>query len=214
MERSHQRSTSRVMNTEFRYFHWAVPKSDRPLYGLYDLFDNHLFLLSYDFEIVWKLKKLVKSKIILDIIDFSQHIDTVQNKIDNSVVEKWGLESTPYQLFRDLRSLSDEFQNKDLYKNHHLINNCDITQNNIAMDDFKTDLQQQLFFLHYCLKQATEYNCDEFNEFMSRHLLSIAELAESYSDAKNKLLDFSFITNKKDAEFLLRFLHGEKLLYE
>jgi hypothetical protein len=202
------------MNTDFEHFHWSIPELDQPLYGLYDLFDNHLFLLSYDFETVWELKKLVKSKIILDIVDFSHQIDVVQDKIDNSVVEKWGLESTPYQLFRDLRSMSDEFQNKDLYKNHHLISNCNIVQTNVIMDDFKIDLQKQLFFFYYCLKQATEFESDEFNKFINTHLLSIAELSESYSDAKNKLLDFSFITNKKDAEFLLRFLKGEKLLYE
>jgi hypothetical protein len=202
------------MSPDFKYFHWAIPKPDQPFYGLYDVFDNHLFLLSDDFEMVWKLKKLVKSKIILDIIDFSQQIDIVQNKIDNSVVEKWGLESTPYQLFRDLRSLSDEFQNKDSYKNHYLISNCNIIQNNVIMDDFKTDLQKQLFFFYYCLKQSTEYNSNELNKFMNTHLLLIAELSESFNDAKNKLLGFSFITHKKDAEFLLHFLRGEKLLYE
>jgi hypothetical protein len=202
------------MNTDFKYFHWAIPKPDQPLYGLYDLFDNHLFLLSYDYETIWKLKKLVKSKIILDIVDLSDQTNNIQHTIDNSVVEKWGLESTPNELFQDLRSLSGEFQNKDLYKNHYLISDCNIIQNNVVMDDFKINLQKQLFFFYYCLKHSTKFNSDEFSKFMNRHLLSIAELSESYNDAENKLLDFSSITNKQDAKFLLHFLQGENLLYE
>jgi hypothetical protein len=198
------------MNTKFKYFHWAIPKPDQSLYGLYDVFDNHLFLLSYDYDTIWELKKLVKSKIILDIVDFSEQIDVVQDKIDNSVVENWGLEFPPYQLFRDLRTLAPEFQNKELYKNHNIINDCKISQTNVVMDNFKIDLQQQLFFFHYCLFQA---KCnDKSSTFMSEYLLSIAELSESYIDAENTFLES--ITNKKDAEFLLHFLSKEKLIYE
>lgn len=200
------------MNTEFKHFHWSMPLQGQSLYGLYDLFDNHMFLLSYDFDTVWQLKKLMKSKVVLDIIDFSDQIADLEEKIDNSVVEKWGLENPPYGLFQDLKSASGEFQDKDLYKNHYLINDCKLIETDIDMDNFKLDLQQQLFFFHRCLYQAKNaHNC---NEFMIEYLLEIAELSESYEEANDKFLNFLSITKESDVISLLAFLKGEKLFYE
>ena len=133
------------MNTEFRYFHWAMPEPDHELYGLYDVFDNQLLLLTYDFDIAWQLKNIIKSKIILEIVDFSNQINTISEKIDNSIVETWGLSHTPTHLFQDIRSLSDSYRDKTKYCQDILIKDVEIAKNNVEFDTFKQDLQQQLF---------------------------------------------------------------------
>lgn len=202
------------MNSEFKYFHWSVPSRDKELYGLYDVFDNRLLLLTYDFNVVWQLKNLIKSKIILEIVDFANQISAVSEKIDNSIVETWGLGVIPAHLFQDIRSLSDSYRDKTRYRQDILIKDFEIVKNNIELDSFKTDLQHQLFFFHYCLFQANnvyQYNQDSF---FYKHLLTSAELGESCQDCLNKFIDISQVGQQDPESTVLQFMKNENLLYE
>jgi hypothetical protein len=202
------------MDIEFKYFHWAIPKPGQELYGLYDLFDNHLFLLSYDFETVWELKRFIKSKSILEIVDFSDQIDDIHEKIDNSVVEKWGVTNPLRHLFGDVKSLSDAFQDKPQYRQKFMIKNPVINENNFVMDDYKKDLQKQIFFLHYCLFQANNAYKYDKDSFFYEHLLTSAELGESYMGVIDKFLDISQMEDKDKQSVVLKFMKSEGLLYE
>jgi hypothetical protein len=202
------------MNTEFKYFHWAIPKVDHELYGLYDLFDNHLFLLSYDFETIWELKRYIKSKTILEIVDFSDQIEDIKNKVDNSVVEKWGITNPPRHLFGDVKSLSDAYIDKILHQQKFVIKNPELMPNNFDMDDYKIDLQKQIFFLHYCLYQALNVYQFDKNSFFYEHLLKSAELSESYDDLMNIFLDISDMGDRDKQSTMLSYMKNESLLYE
>lgn len=202
------------MNTEFKYFHWAMPKKDCDLYGLYDVFDNQLLLLTYDFEVVWQLKNIIKSKIILEIVDFSNQISAVYEKIDNSIVETWGLSNTPTHLFQDIRSLSDSYRDKTRYRQDVLIRDFEIVKNNVEFDTFKQDLQQQLFFFHYCLFQANNQYQYSKDSFFYKHLLKSAELGESYQDCLDKFIDISYIDQQDPDSAILQFMNAENLMYE
>lgn len=197
------------MNTDFKYFHWAIPKADCELYGLYDVFDNQLLLLTYDFDVAWQLKTFIKSKIVLEIVDFSSHIDLVTEKIDNSIVETWGLSSFPTHVFQDIK-----YRDKTKYRQDSLIRDFKIVKNNVEFDDFKKDLQQQLFFFHYCLLQANnEYRFDK-DSFFYEHLLRSAELGESYQGCIDTFVDISYIRHQDPESVVLKFMKTENLAYE
>jgi hypothetical protein len=202
------------MHTDFKYFHWAMPKKGCELYGLYDVFDNQLLLLTYDFEVVWQLKNIIKSKIILEIVDFSNQISAVYEKIDNSIVETWGLNSTPTHLFQDIRSLSDSYRDKTRYRQDVLIRDFEIVKNNVEFDTFKEDLQHQLFFFHYCLFQANNQYQYSNDSFFYKHLLKSAELGESYQDCLDKFIDISYINQQDPDSVILQFMNAENLMYE
>jgi hypothetical protein len=198
------------MSPDFEYFHWAMPEPDHELYGLYDVFDNQLLLLTYDFDVAWQLKNFIKSKIILEIVDFSNQISAISEKIDNSIVETWGLNCIPTHLFQDIRSLSDSYRDKTEYCQNILIKDFEIVKNNIKVDNFKKDLQQQLFFFHYCLLQAK----NDTNTIVQKQVLISAELCESYMDAKDRFLNLSSVADKNDIVPMLYFLIRENILYE
>jgi hypothetical protein len=204
------------MDTKFKYFHWAMPEQDHELYGLYDVFDNQLLLLTYDFEVAWQLKNIIKSKIVLEIVDFSNQISAISEKIDNSIVETWGLNSTPTHLFQDIRSLSDLYRDKTKYCQDILIKDFEIAKNNAEFDTFKKDLQQQLFFFHYYLFEANNTLKYAKDSFFYKHLLRAAELGESYQNCLDRFLNLSHMC-KQDPDFLitfLKFIKRENLMYE
>jgi hypothetical protein len=202
------------MHTDFKYFHWAMPEQGCGLYGLYDVFDNQLLLLTYDFDIAWQLKNIIKSKIILEIVDFSNQINAISEKIDNSIVETWGLSRTPTHLFQDIRSLSNSYRDKTKYRQDILIKDFEIAKNNVEFDTFKQDLQQQLFFFHYCLSQAKNFCDSDTNIVVQKQILISAELCESCMDAIDRFLNLSFVADKNDIVPMLYFLTREKILYE
>jgi hypothetical protein len=204
------------MSPDFEYFHWAMPEPDHELYGLYDVFDNQLLLLTYDFDVAWQLKNFIKSKIILEIVDFSNQISAISEKIDNSIVETWGLNCIPTHLFQDIRSLSNSYRDKTEYCQDILIKDVEIVKNNVEFDTFKQDLQQQLFFFHYYLFQANNVQKYNKDSFFYKHLLRAAELSESYQDCLDRFLNISHMC-KQDPDFLLtflKFIKHENLMYE
>jgi hypothetical protein len=204
------------MDTKFKYFHWAMPELNKQLYGLLDVFDNQLLLLTYEFDIAWQLKNLIKSKIVLEIVDFSNQVETVNEKIDNSIVETYGLCDIPAHLFQDLRFLSDSYRDKTKYCQDILIKDFAIVKNNTKFDDFKKDLQQQLFFFHHYLVKANNAQKYDKDSFFYKHLLRSAELGESYQDCLDRFLNISHMC-KQDPDFLftfLKFIKHENLMYE
>jgi hypothetical protein len=197
------------MNTDFKYFHWVIPKPDCELYGLYDVFDNQILLLTYDFDIAWQLKTFIKSKIVLEIVDFSTQIDSVIDQIDNSIVETWGLSSFPTHVFQDIK-----YRDQTRYLQDGVIRDFKIVKNNAEFDNFKKDLQQQLFFFHHCLFQATNVYRYSQDSFFYEHLLRSAELGESYQGCIDTFVDISYIQKQDPDSVVLKFMKTENLAYE
>lgn len=197
------------MNADFKYFHWAIPKPECELYGLLDVFDNQLLLLTYDFDVAWQLKTFIKSKIVLEIVDFSTHIDSVIDKIDNSIIETWGLSSFPTHVFQDVK-----YRDQTRYLQDSMIRDFKIVKNHAEFDNFKKDLQQQLFFFHHCLFQANNQYQFSQDSFFYKHLLTAAELGESYQDCIDKFVDISYIRKQDPDAVILRFIKSENLAYE
>jgi len=202
------------MDTKFKYFHWAIPKPDQELYALYDLFDNQLLLLGEDFQTIWNLKTLIKSKTLLEIVDFSNQVNQIDGKLDNSVVERWGLNNPPALLFQDVRSMSTVYTEPSQYRERFIIKNVDLLETNYLMDDFKQDLQKQLFFFYYCLHQSyNEYKLNS-SSWLFKHLLRSAELGTCYQHVLDLFLDISYFDQHDPESDVLYFLRGENLLYE
>ena len=202
------------MNSEFRYFHWAIPSQDKELYGLYDVFDNQLLLLTYDFDIAWQLKNFIRSKIILAIVDFSNQLDSDSLDLDNSVIENWGLEIVPKNVIQDPPSQTVRYSSQDLYRETYMIKNTLVCKNNFALDEFKTDLQKQIFFLHYCLWQAKHERRYHKKSIFYQHLLTAIELGINYFDVLDKFLNFKECINDELCDVMLNFLVAERLTFE
>jgi hypothetical protein len=202
------------MDTKFKYFHWAIPKSDCEWYGLYDVLDNQFFLLTYDFDIAWQTKQYIKSKTILEIVDFSTQSSVNQIDIDNSVIEHWGLDSVPTNLFQDPSSQSTRYFTQDLYRQSYMIKDISICENKLVMTDFKKDLQTQIFFLHYCLWQAKHERNYRQDSIFYQHLLTAIELGQNYSDVLNRFLNFKESINEELCNIMIEFLRAEGMTYE
>jgi hypothetical protein len=197
------------MDTSFKYFHWAIPTPDQPLYALYDVFDNHLILQSYDYNRLFCIKTLFRSKTILDIVKLSNVPDLIEkNLIDNSVVEKWGVDTPMAEFFVDCSPGWAGHNDAEAYYQIHIAeSNIQLTESQTVFDTFKIDLQKQLFFAHHCLTFDP-------NPTVLTHFASAVSLGVNYSDVVDQFLDLTTITNREVKRDLIDFLKVTCLFYE
>jgi len=197
------------MDTKFEYFHWAVPKPDQPLYALYDVFDNHFMMQHYSYEHLFTVRKLFKSKTTLDIVRLSDIPGLVdKNLIDNSVIEKWGIANPITEFFTDGRpSWSGHTDAEAYYQVHIAQSNIQLTQSQVVFDDFKFDLQKQLFFVHHCLTF-------DLKPTVLSHLATAVSLGINHDDVVNRFLDLTTIVDRQIMHDTIDFLKVSCLFYE
>lgn len=193
------------MNTDFEYFFWGIPVADKPAFALFDVFDNHFMLLSDRHDQLFAIRNLFRSKCVLDIVELTS---AQCELVDNSVIENWGLTQNTLiensNLFGDINfrwtqnNIVTEFYEQSTVKNPTL------QQTNIKFDNFKTDLQQQLFFAYYCVNENAPTD----------HLQQSIELGVNYADTVERFLDLTGITDKNKMLDMLLFLRRASLFYE
>jgi hypothetical protein len=196
------------MTPDFNYFFWASPTEGQPLFALYDAFDNHLMIQSNDHSRLFLLRKIIKSKTILDIVELTNVPDLVKdNLIDNSVVENWGLKSVHGDLFRDATPRWKNQYNADVFYKTTTIKDPVLQSVDPKFDTFKTDLQKQIFFIHYCLEANPK-------DTVTAHLQQAVALGKDYDDTIDRFLDLTDITDKTVLQDMLSFLRTTGLFYE
>lgn len=197
------------MDTKFKYFHWAIPVSGQPLYALYDVLDNHLMLLSHDYNCLFCIRNLFRSKTMLDIVKLSDVPDLIEKKlIDNSIVETWGIDRPMTEFFQDYNPLwSGHNDAKAYYQTHIAESNIRLTKSQTVFDTFKIDLQKQLFFVHHCLAYDPEAT-------VLAHFLNAIELGIDYNDVVDRFFDFTTITHPEIKQDMITFLARSFLFYE
>ena len=197
------------MTPDFEYFSWGFPAKDKPLFALYDNFDNHFMILSYDHAQLFLVRKLIRSKTLLDIVELTNVPDLVeQNLLDNSVIENWGLESVHHALFDDAAPRRRNQNDSDSFYNSLTIKDPTLKIVESNFDEFKLDLQKQLFFLKYCLENTK-------SDFVVDQLREAVELGKDYTDTVDRFLDLSSIaSNKHIYREMLAFLRSSSLYYE
>jgi hypothetical protein len=196
------------MTSKFDYFFWASPLADKPLFALYDLFDNHLMIQSYSHDHLFTIRKLIRSKTIFEIVELTDVENLVeQNLLDNTVIENWGLSNPPAEMFGDARPRLQRNSNAEMYYADATIKDPVLVQVNAEFDNFKRDLQQQLFFIHYCLEHAP-------TETVIEELRRAIELGIDYQNTIDRFFDLTHITDKQVLQDMIYFLRASSLFYE
>jgi hypothetical protein len=196
------------MTSEFEYFFWASPAEGQPLFALYDAFDNHMMIQSYDHACLFAVRKLIRSKTILDIVELTNIPNLVSNNlIDNSVIENWGLESVHNDLFRDATPRWKNQHDSAIFYKTATVKDPVLQAVESKFDNFKHNLQQQIFFIYYCLENNPTDN-------VKAHLQQAVELGTDYADTVDRFLNFTNITDKTVLQDMIAFLRTTGLFYE
>lgn len=196
------------MQSTFKYFFWGSPVEETPLFALYDVFDNHFMIQSYNYSHLFAIRKLIRSKTVLDIVELTNVPNLLENNlIDNSVVENWGLESMHIDLFRDATPRWKNQNDEKIFYETAVIKDPVLKQVDSKFDDFKIDLQKQIFFIHYCLETTNSNN-------VKNHLQKSIELGKNYNDVIDKFLNFSDINDLESKQDMFYFLRFNNLFYE
>lgn len=205
------------MTPDFKYFHWGLldtETSKSPLFALYDHFDNHLMIQSDDYGILFQLKQLIKSKTMLDLIEITR--PSKANNIDNSVIENWGLTKSIDLFSADITSRS-MINNDPAEYAKTMIRNPSLSEVDSKFDDFKLDLQKQIFFIYHCLYIIKQQGYS-FIENGADGVISVLQdavgISENYKDLLDKLLDIQHITDKTLFHNMIIFLNLAELFYE
>ena len=87
------------MSPDFEHFFWGNPGEVESTFMLIDGLENRFLIQSYDHELLYKLTKIMSSKISLNVLDLTHtNISSTESITDNSVIENWGLENPPSAL--------------------------------------------------------------------------------------------------------------------
>jgi hypothetical protein len=146
---------------------------------------------------------------MLDIVKLSDVPNLIEkNLIDNSVIENWGIANPIAELFTDSRpSWPGHTDEQTYYQIHIADSTIQITPSCAVFDDFKIDLQKQLFFAHHCL------TFDPKPTVLS-HFATAVSLGVDYNDVVDRFLDLTTIDNRQVMHDVIDFLKVTCLFYE
>lgn len=196
------------MQSTFKYFFWGSPVEETPLFALYDVFDNHFMIQSHNYSHLFAIRKLIRSKTLLDMVELTNVPNFYENQlIDNSVVENWGLESIHNDCFRDATPRWRNQTDEKLFYETAVIKDPVLKQVDLKFDNFKIDLQKQIFFIHYCLEATKSNN-------VKIHLQKSIELGINYNDVIDKFLNLIDIDDLESKQDMFYFLRSSNLFYE
>lgn len=193
------------MTPESKFFFWGIPNEGEKTYALLDGLDNHFYLTCNNFDLLYQLVRLLRSKIILEIVELPE-----SHTLDNTVIHKWGIANTPDWVYADVRSSKKYNDNKDKYYKFATLKNHALVETNVNIDAFKADMQEQIFLFYHCVHALQARQSDA----LVRRLRLVVGLSESYNDALDKLLNFNDITDKQMFSEMSVFIRTAGLFYE
>lgn len=199
------------MSPEFKYFDWAIPLEGKPTFALYDVFDQHFMIQSREYNRMEQLRDFFKSKTALEIVKFET---TTTN---NSGIERWKITNVDSELYGDIMRVYRDDTDWSLQKKpQQIIEHPELAYNDTVFDEFKLDLQKQIFFINHCLELLHRYlhHSPVAIEQVEAFILDAVEQSKSYEDTVNRVLNFNQITNKHEMTSMIRFLRVTGLFYE
>jgi hypothetical protein len=169
-------------------------------------------MLSDNYKLLFAVKQIIKTKAVYNIVDLTGvDILTKASVIDNSCADQWGLKSAPEALYGDINFRWLQNTNADEHYQYMTIKNPTLKPFlKSPLDDFKIDIQKQLFFIYYCVNKI---NADEGDAILT-HLRNAVNLGINYEDTVDRFLDLSSIVDKSKMENMLMFLRHSSLFYE
>jgi len=176
------------MSPDFEHFFWGNPGEVESTFMIIDSLENRFLMQSYDHDLLYKLTRIVSSKVMLHVLDLTHtNISPTESVTDNSVIENWGLEKIPPALF----NTAPQFYNGP--KKDRTITGQEplkLIQHSTPMADYMVDLQKQLFLYARILNlMAGIGHRDNNHTFYSKiidyqptydYLKNILNLSESY----------------------------------
>ncbi len=173
------------------------------MFALYDLFDNHFMMQSHSYDRLFKARTLMRSKTMLEVVDIS----AADSQIDNSVIENWGLQQAEIEFYTDSQPRWEGDHKADLYFKRIQNKKYKLIQVQSGFDDFKRDLQQQIFFVYHCLTFDP-------NQLVLEHLAQAVGLGIDSADVIDRFLNLTDITDQRKLYDNLIFLKMANLFYE
>jgi hypothetical protein len=194
------------MNPKFEYYFQADPVSSKPMYALYDVLDKHFMIQSSDYNVLYRLMYNMRSKTCLEIAKIPS-----DKPINNSNIEQWQISNLPQKWFGDLVGYERQW-NPTEYHNTYAIQHPDmiIEPNSVIFDEFKKDLQKQIFFFYYCF----EFIEKTPSELISGIVLKSIEQSNNYDNILDIMLDDVPIVTQQDRVDFYNFIRQVGLCYE
>ena len=194
------------MNPKFEYYFQADPVPSKPMYALYDVLDKHFMLQSTDYNVLYRLMYNMRSKTCLEIAKLpgAAHIN-------NSNIEQWQISNLPQRWFGDLVGYERQW-NPTEYHSTYAIQHPDmlIEKNSVMFDEFKTDLQKQIFFFYYCFEFIEKTPSD----LIGGIVLKSIEQSNNYNNILDIMLDNVPIMTQQDRVDFYNFIRQVGLCYE
>jgi hypothetical protein len=192
------------MSPDFEYFFRATPDPSKDMYALYDVLDGHFLIQSDNYDNLYRLMMYIRSKTYLEIAKLPK------SNLDNSQIEQWYIKKLPNEWFNDPHPVKRQFnptRHRDVWtiKNIILGKHVDFT-----LDEFKTDLQKQLFFFYHCIDLLNQ----DFDSDLASVIIRTMELCTTYNDAIDVMLDSISISSPEGRLGVYTFLRRTGLFYE
>ena len=191
------------MSPDFEHFFWGNPGEVESTFMIIDGLENRFLMQSYDHELLYKLTKIMSSKISLNVLDLTHtNISPTESVTDNSVIENWGLENPPPALVQTAPQL---FNGIKKFKTITGRKPFKLLQHNTPMADYMVDLQKQLFLFARILNLMSGIgHRDNIHTFYSKnidhqptydYLKHILDISESYDHCCELLCDTNKLTD-------------------
>lgn len=186
------------MTPEFDYFFWGL--SHNRSYALFDGLDNHFYMVNDNFELLYNLSLLLKSKIMLEIVELPE------TDLDNTVIHQWGMSNRPDWVYADVFTFKKYYGDSTNYYRYAVIRNADLVETKVEFDPFKQDVQKQIFLLYNCIQHQP-------SEDILKRLRLASSMCTSYDDLLNQIVDVSDILDKELLMDYMNFLRKAGLFY-
>ena len=206
------------MSPEFEHFFWGNPGEIDYTFMIFDSIDNRFLMQSYDHDLLYKLTKMMSSKITLYVLNLTHtNISATESVTDNSVIENWGLEKVP----PELTSTETRYKRSKLMGQELL----QLKQYNTLIADYMIDLQKQLFLFAKILNvmagvgqrdNGYRYYDSIVIDYQPtyKYLKNIVDLSDSYEQCCELLCNTENIENGVVRKHMLTILSNIGLYYE
>lgn len=192
------------MSPDFEYFFRATPDPAKDMYALYDVLDGHFLIQSDNYDNLYRLMIYIWSKTNLEIVKLPK------SNLDNSQIEQWYIKNLLPKWYNDPHHIKRHF-NLKRHRDQWTIQNIILAKRtNFLFDEFKTDLQKQLFFFYHCIDLLNQ----DFDSNLANMILRAMELCTNYNDAKDIMLDSISISSQDSRMKIYTFLRRIGLFYE
>lgn len=193
------------MNPTFEYYFQADPDISKPMYALYDVMDKHFVIQSQDYLVLYRLIESVRSKTNLEMVVMPYCKD-----ITNANIEQYYIKNLHPKWFGDLVNFYKGNPQKHLDKWSIADPGMIIDLNHVEFDQYKSDLQKQLF----CFYHFLEFVEKNPSELVERLIMNCIQHSKDYASVIDTLLNEIHIDSQQDRATFYKFLTHTSLFYE